>query len=132
LKQEISCGAVVFDGDCVLLIRSNRGGHTAFPKGHMEAGETREQTALREIWEETGLTVALDGDFCFSNAYSPAPDVMKTVYYFAAHPVGGTLLAQEGEVQETFWLKAGDAMERLTYENDKKLLQAALDWKTRI
>ena len=59
MKMEKSCGAVVSrmteNGREILLIRHMNGGHWAFPKGHVEKDETEEQTARREILEETGL-----------------------------------------------------------------------------
>ena len=57
---EKSCGAVVFTRDHGLvqyLIIQSKEGFYGFPKGHIEPGEQEEETALREIWEETGLTV---------------------------------------------------------------------------
>ena len=58
MKKEKSCGAVVYreTGEQIeiLLIRHKNGGHWAFPKGHVEKKETEEDTALREIREETG------------------------------------------------------------------------------
>ena len=67
MKQEKSCGAVVTrkvgNGIEILLIRHKNGGHWAFPKGHVERDETETETALREIWEETGLKVQLDTGF---------------------------------------------------------------------
>jgi 8-oxo-dGTP pyrophosphatase MutT (NUDIX family) len=52
MRTEVSCGIIVFDGDKVLLIKHN-GGHTSFPKGHVEKGENFEVTAVRETEEET-------------------------------------------------------------------------------
>ena len=65
LKYEKSCGALVFRQDpktgCmyILMIRHKRGGHRSFPKGHVEAGETEHQTAIREVEEETRLLIPL-------------------------------------------------------------------------
>ena len=60
MSYEKSCGAVVFrkyHGNIeLLLIKHVVGGHWSFPKGHVEAGESERQTALREVREETGLT----------------------------------------------------------------------------
>ena len=81
MRTEKSCGAVVFrnknDNIQVLLIRHLNGGHWAFPKGHVEKGETEEQTALREILEETGLAVELDNRYRQVVSYSPKKDVVK-------------------------------------------------------
>ena len=60
IKREKSCGVLVLrrqeDELYVVLLRHRFGGHWSFPKGHVEAGESERQTALREVREETGLT----------------------------------------------------------------------------
>ena len=62
-RHERSCGAVLFreaaEGPAFLLICHVDGGHWAFPKGHMEPGETEEATAKRAIGEDPGLLVGL-------------------------------------------------------------------------
>ena len=102
MKTEKSCGAVVFrtheNKTQILLIRHYNGGHWAFPKGHVEKGETEEQTALREILEETGLSVQLDTGYRKVVTYSPRRDVIKDVVYFVALADDGIAVAQEGEI----------------------------------
>ena len=68
MKREKSCGALVYritqNGQKELLfIKHRHGTHWSFPKGHMEEGENEVQTALREVKEETGLDIDLEGDF---------------------------------------------------------------------
>ena len=134
MKQEKSCGAVVFrqvgKETEVLLIRHKNGGHWAFPKGHVEHDETETETALREIWEETGLKVALDTGFRRMVTFSPKPGVMKDVIYFVgeAQP-DAALQAQEEELMDIRWEKPEDALERVTYENDKETLRAFLAYR---
>ena len=90
-KMEFSCGGVVFadtgEGRKYLLIRS-KSGFWGFPKGHMEAGETEEQTARREVREETGSDVVFLEGFRASDEYpltrEGKPDVRKQVTYFLA------------------------------------------------
>ena len=64
MRHEKSCGAVIFRSIGgkwhVLLIRHEKGHHVAFPKGHVELGETEVQTAEREVLEDTGLRVKVD------------------------------------------------------------------------
>ena len=48
MVKEKSCGTICFDGDKVLMVKHNAG-HCAFPKGHVEEGETEFETAIREI-----------------------------------------------------------------------------------
>lgn len=96
-KLERSCGAVVFagnrEGRKYLLIRS-QSGFWGYPKGHMEAGETEEETAMREVKEETGAEVQFVEGFCAREEYpllrEGRPDVKKRVTYFLARCEGGT------------------------------------------
>lgn len=132
MKKEKSCGAVVYrekDSACeVLLIKHKNGGHWAFPKGHVEKKETEEETALREIWEETGLRVSLDTNFRHVVTYSPKAHVMKDVVYFAAKVKEGEMRAQPEEVMEIRWETPDKALETVTYENDKAILSAFLSY----
>ena len=90
MEREKSCGAVVFTRDDSGAVRyvlvQQRSGKFCFPKGHVEAGETEHQTALREIWEETGLRPCFIDGFRETECYEVAkkPGVMKDVIYFLA------------------------------------------------
>ena len=134
MKKEISCGAVIArqteNGREILLIRHVNGGHWAFPKGHMEgngggvnAGEDSRDAVIREIREETGLTVTLDTGFRAVVTYSPKPGVMKDVIYFAAEYIGGEAHRQVEEVTELCWVPAEEAAAHITFENDKDVLR---------
>ena len=132
MKQERSCGAVISretaDGIQILLIRHQNGGHWAFPKGHVEGKETDEETARREIREETGLLAELDTGFQTVVTYSPKPGVMKDVVYFAATVSGGTEQRQEAEVTDMRWASPEDAMALVTFENDRDVLTKYLQY----
>lgn len=129
MRHEKSCGAVVFsqfDGAWhVLLIRHEHGRHISFPKGHVEAGESERQTAEREILEETGVRVSVDTGFRAENRYMARPDVEKLVVFFIAVAEEQTPIAQEGEVAVAEWVEAGEAVSRLTYEQDRRILRRA-------
>lgn len=134
MKQEKSCGAVVYrkqHGELgILLIRHKNGGHWAFPKGHVEKNETEEETALREIREETDLNVKLDTGFRRSVTYSPKPGVMKEVVYFGAKAdKHDGVKAQAEEVTGICWEAPGKALELVTYENDRETLRAFLEYR---
>ena len=79
MKREKSCGVLVLrlaggGTVCLCSLRHRFGGHWSFPKGHVEAGESERQTALREVREETGLTgIKLMDGFRESVEYSPKP-----------------------------------------------------------
>ena len=132
MRTEKSCGAVVFrtknERLQILLIRHVNGGHWAFPKGHVEKGETEEQTAKREILEETGLTVILDNRYRQVVTYSPKKDVVKDVVYFVAHaPSEVKAVAQESEISQVRWVDADKAVEYVSFDNDKKVLMGAIE-----
>lgn len=126
MKQEKSCGAIILSGkgeeQQVLLLKHNKG-HWAFAKGHVEGNETEEQTALREIKEETNLEVKLDTNFRTTVRYSPMEDVEKEVVYFLAYKTKGNETPQLEEISEIKWLNLENAKNTVTYERDKEILQ---------
>lgn len=132
MRTEKSCGAVVFrnknNNIQVLLIRHLNGGHWAFPKGHVEKGETEEQTALREILEETGLAVELDNRYRQVVSYSPKKDVVKNVVYFVATASSdAATVAQEEEISQIVWVDMHKAADYVSFDNDKKVLLGAIE-----
>ena len=126
MKYEKSCGAVVFNGDKVLVIQQVKG-HWGFPKGHVEPGETEVETAKREIKEETNLDVEINDKYRYVEHYSPKEGIEKDVVFFVAKKVGGDVKVQEEEVRCTEWLLPEDAMERLTYDSSKRILGKVMD-----
>jgi 8-oxo-dGTP pyrophosphatase MutT (NUDIX family) len=129
VNYEKSCGAIVYrkhHGNTeILLVRHLKSGHWSFPKGHMEAGETEEDTARREIKEETGLDVLLDTGFRETVNYSPKKNTKKTVVYFVGMVASHELIPQQDEISELRWLEIEQAGNVLTYDNDKLLANKA-------
>lgn len=130
MKREKSCGALVYrkkDGRPpeLLLIKHRYGGHWSFPKGHVEAGENEVQTALREVNEETGLTIDLMEGFRECVEYYPKPNVKKQVVYFLGYARDDSVHKQEEEVSEVKWLALDDALSAVTFKNDKNLISRA-------
>ena len=130
MKYEKSCGAVVFRRSAgewnVLLIRHARGRHISFPKGHMEAGELESHTAEREVFEETGIRVKVDRRYRAENRYNIRADIQKLVVIFAAVTTQEEIIPQPEEIAEANWVPVEEALERLTYDRDRKILRAAL------
>ena len=131
LKYEKSCGAIVFRQDrktgrmFVLMIRHKHGGHRSFPKGHVEAGETEHETAIREVEEETAVRIRITSDFSEKVHYSPMPGVQKEVVYFMAITDQRATRARDGEIADVEWVALENAERSLTHENDKIVLRAA-------
>ena len=129
MKREKSCGALVIrkNGEQydLVLLRHRFGGHWSFPKGHVEAGETERQTALREVKEETGLSIRLYDGFRESVEYFPQAGVKKQVVYFLGEALGDELVRQEEEISELRWAPLLEAGDLVTFANDKRLIRLA-------
>jgi 8-oxo-dGTP pyrophosphatase MutT (NUDIX family) len=99
------------------------------PKGTPEAGETTEQTALREVGEETGLSVRILAPLD-SIAYTfvqRGTRVHKTVHYFLMAPTGGDLADHDREFDEVRWVPLAEAPGLLTFETERALVARAAD-----
>jgi len=103
----------------------------ALPKGTPEPGETLEQTAMREVREETGVEVAIDGlvgeiKYWFSR---PQEGVRyyKTVRHYLLRPIGGDTSLHDHEFDEARWIPVSEALKLLTYPNEVRILNQALD-----
>ena len=126
--KEKSCGAVVYkveNGTIYYYIIKQVKGHYAFPKGHVEDNETEEETAIREIEEETNLRVIIDKKFREVSTYSPKQGVIKDVIFFVALTMNDDTKPQKEEVSDILCLKFEDALNKLTYEKDKEILTKA-------
>lgn len=132
---ERSCGAVIFSGNGekrkFLLIKNKRSAHWGFPKGHVEKGETNEETALREIKEETGLDVKLIPEFASRSEYTIQGKVEKNVTIFLARTLSEEVVLQEEEIESSVWLDYQKAMKTLKFENDKTILKKAYNFMQR-
>ncbi len=92
----------------------------SFPKGKLAEGESFEDCALREVWEETGLHCRL-GRFIGHTEYRDRKDRPKVVAYWVMAPVGGDF-RPNAEVDELRWVDLGTAADLLTYDRDRELL----------
>ena len=126
---ESSCGAVVFrcEGEKkkFLLIRNRRSAHWGFPKGHIEPGESNEQTAIREVLEETGINIRILPDFKKCSEYTIQGRIEKSVAIFLARTDDVEYTVQAEEIEECGWFSFDDAMKTLNYDNDKRILEQA-------
>jgi len=123
MLKEKSCGAVIINNDNEILTIKHNKGHWAFPKGHVEVGETEVETALREIKEETNLTVEIIDSIREITTYSPKEGVLKDVVYFLGISNTNEVKLQETEVCEYKWLPFKDCLNILTHKDDKTILK---------
>lgn len=130
MSHEYSCGAVVFtrqNGQLLYVIIRQRDGSYGFPKGHMEEGETVEQTAVREIREEVGLQVRLLEGFSEQITYAlpQRRRVLKHVTYLLADYEDQEMTIQHKELRSAALLPFEEALSRLQHENTRAVLRKA-------
>jgi 8-oxo-dGTP pyrophosphatase MutT (NUDIX family) len=103
------------------------GGTWTLPKGTPDPGETVEETAIREVEEETGLRVriiaslpSIQYTFVLAGAR-----IHKTVHYFLMEPVGGDLANHDHEFERVRWVRFDDAPSLLTFDTERTLVAGA-------
>ncbi len=130
MKHEISCGIILTkyyqNKRHFLLVKQSNTEHYGFPKGHAEAGESKRETALREVKEETNIDTFIIGKYYQKVSYSPKVDVLKDVYYFLGKPLSDELIHQDGEILHVTWVEQNEVEQYLRFDNDKELLKYAV------
>ena len=128
--REYSAGGLIFDErDRVAIIaRHSRSGHLEWclPKGHIEQGETPEQTAVREVHEETGILGQVIESIATIDYWFTGMNqrVHKLVHHYALRQVGGSLTVlgdPDHEAEETTWVEFDDLNSVLSYPNERRI-----------
>jgi len=145
IAYEVSAGALLFrratDGTPRFLLLQYRHRHWDFVKGHIEAGETFEDTVRRETEEETGISrlrfipnfhkrthffyIAKGSEIERRREEGRAPWILKTVHFFVVESVGNEVVRLSDEHLDFAWLPIEEALERVTFDNAKRLLRLA-------
>jgi 8-oxo-dGTP pyrophosphatase MutT (NUDIX family) len=127
--RETSFGGVVLRGDDVLVITpTGKRRVTGLPKGGADPGETPEQTAAREVREETGVTVSVRG-FLGDVEYwyrRGGRRVFKTVRFYVCDFVKGSTDDHDHEVEEARWIPLREAVTALSYPGERALIENVL------
>ena len=133
--KEISSGGVVYRKQKgvaeVALIRVRD--RWCLPKGHVEQGEGTQETALREVREETGLegkAVAKLGDITYWHTNKTKEGetirIFKRVYFYLIRCLKGDVRRHDEEVEEACWLPIEEAIKRLSYPTERRMVRQAV------
>jgi len=107
--------------------REKDGQTWTLPKGTPIPGESLEETALREVREETGLTVRILSplDAIKYTFVQRGTRIHKTVHYFVMEAIGGGLERHDREFEEVRWIAFEEAPELLSFETERSLVGLA-------
>jgi bis(5'-nucleosidyl)-tetraphosphatase len=127
--DEKSCGVLLFresNGERLFLLLHYPNGHWDFPKGHVEKDETEEQTALRELEEETGISQShIIKGFRYPVSYKyyrrGKLSNKQVIFFLAGTDTKGITISHEH--QNFIWLNYQDSLKKLTFDNAKNLLK---------
>jgi 8-oxo-dGTP pyrophosphatase MutT (NUDIX family) len=125
-----AAGGVVFrqrrDGEReVAVIHRPRYDDWTLPKGKLHPGETLEEAAIREVFEETGFRTEIERRIG-ETAYRDRHGRPKRVTYYAMRPVNGRFRKND-EVDELRWATSEDAERLLSYEHDRDLVRQVVE-----
>jgi 8-oxo-dGTP pyrophosphatase MutT (NUDIX family) len=131
--RETSYGGVVVRGDEVLVITPiGKRRVIGLPKGGPNPGESPEETAAREVREETGVTATVreflgDVNYWYRRG---GRRVYKTVHFYLCDFVSGSTQDHDHEVEEARWIPLAEAARRLSYPGERALIERALSKST--
>ncbi len=136
VRDEYSAGGIVLrpgkDGRWdVLLIATHEGGRWSLPKGHVEEGESEAEAAVREVREETGIDAEviapIDTVDYWYRWKGPEGSVLihKRVTYFLMRYVSGDVRNHGWEVDEARWFPLEEALQTVTYRDERELIRKA-------
>ena len=138
--RHFSAGGLVFrrveSGIRVVLISRQGGTVWCLPKGHIHPPETTEQAALREVREEAGLTARILGTLG-EVSYWFVPEghkkkVFKKLVFFLMRYNSGSTKNHDFEVDEARWFSVGEAVKKISYPSERKLVEQVILAKARI
>jgi 8-oxo-dGTP pyrophosphatase MutT (NUDIX family) len=127
-ERETSYGGVVVRGSDTIVITPVGKTVTGLPKGGARAGETAEETAAREVREETGVEVTVRerlGDVRYWYRRS-GKRILKTVHFFLCDYVAGDTADHDHEVDEARWIPLEQAAVTLSFPGEREMIERAL------
>ena len=129
IRTILAAGGIVWGpepgGSCVAIIhRPRHGADWSLPKGKLYPGESLEQAALREVEEEIGCKTKL-GDIVGLTYYPIDESSNKLVVFWSMTPIQVAVFVPSEEVDRLEWLTPREAVARLSYAQEKKLVEKA-------
>ena len=123
---ENSCGAIVFNENTekILLVKMHNG-NWGFPKGHIEKDETKEETAIREVLEETNVRIKIIPNFEREIKYIPNERTIKKVTIFMGITQDEEVTIDTFEIEDFKWCTYEEALKLVTYKLQKDVLENA-------
>ena len=124
-EYENSCGAIVFNENTekILLVKMHNG-NWGFPKGHIEKDETKEETAIREVLEETNVRIKIIPDFEREIKYIPNEKTIKKVTIFMGITQDEEVTIDTFEIENFKWCTYEEALKLVTYKLQKDVENA--------
>lgn len=129
-KTDISYGIIPLfrnGNQCMSLLVHHTKGHWGFPKGHPKEGEDSIQTALREFYEETGITdckilpgISFEDSYEYQDANGET--IHKSVTYYLAVVHDPRVEVKMPDVTEAKWLDLNGVLDTATFEGSKKII----------
>ena len=125
-EYENSCGAIVFNENTekILLVKMHNG-NWGFPKGHIEKDETKEETAIREVLEETNVRIKIIPNFEREIKYIPNEKTIKKVTIFMGITEDEEVTIDTFEIEDFKWCTYEEALKLVTYKLQKDVLENA-------
>ncbi len=138
VRDAVAAGGVVVREHVGRLEVAVAGRHSdgtwVFPKGTPDDGETIEQTAVREVAEETGLEVRIVAPLGTTEYWfaSRGTRFHKRVHFYLMEATGGDVARHDHEYDVVRWVPVEDARELLSFENYREVLDRAVEmWRAR-
>lgn len=132
VERAVSAGGVVYrrgrEGIEVVLCGRTAEGIWGLPKGTPDANESLEETAVREVGEETGLRVAIEAKIDTIEYWFAREGVRyhKFVHHYLMVATGGSLDDHDWEYDRVGWFPLEEACKILSYGNEVKVVRKAV------
>lgn len=129
MKFEESTGGVILNNGRIAIVLQKKSNSWSLPKGHIDEGESKIETAKREIYEETGLT---ELEFIkelgsYTRGTKKDPSISKKLTFFLFKTTQTLLEPKDKDNPQAIWLPIEEVAEKLSYEKDKDFFLSIIE-----